>query len=109
MKQLANMLLSMKNKPGTFATDGVLHNSPFPGLIVEGVGQIPLPLSSQNAQQIISVAQQAPFGLGEKTIVDEKVRLVFFVETLLKFSISGIEDKRKRLGKGKSAFMTLLF
>uniref|UniRef100_A0A7M5WST4 Fe2OG dioxygenase domain-containing protein n=2 Tax=Clytia hemisphaerica TaxID=252671 RepID=A0A7M5WST4_9CNID len=74
MAELADMLISMKDKPGTFATDGVLQNSPFPGLNIKGVGPICLPLCDTQAKKIISVANQAPFGLGEKTLVDETVR-----------------------------------
>ena len=73
MGELAKMLFSMKDTPGTFATDGVLVSS-LPGLTIEGVGPICLPLCSDQAKKIINVARQAPFGLGEKTLVDENVR-----------------------------------
>ena len=67
------MLLSMKDTPGTFATKGVLVSS-LPGLTIEGVGPICLPLCNDQAKKIINVASQAPFGFGEETFMDESVR-----------------------------------
>ena len=74
MGALTKMLLSINDKPGTFATDGVLRSSPLPGLKIEGIGPICFPLCSDQAKKIINVASQAPFGLGEKTLIDESVR-----------------------------------
>lgn len=47
---------------------------PLPRLSVEGVGLIPLPLQAREIQALISKSEQAPFGQGSKTIVDESVR-----------------------------------
>eukprot|EP00111_Clytia_hemisphaerica_P020473 TCONS_00060315-protein len=79
MGELAKMLLSMKDKPGTFATVGVLV-SPLPGLIIDGIGPICLPICSDQAKKIINVARPAPFGLGEKTLVDETIRKSWEIE-----------------------------
>lgn len=73
MEQLTNLLLSIDNK-ANFATDGVIERSPFPGLNIHGVGPISLPLCDGQAKKIIEVASKAPYGLGEKTIIDENVR-----------------------------------
>ena len=70
---MVDILQSLKETPGKFATDGILQ-CPLPGLVVDGVGPICLPLCSSTAKKIIEVARQAPFGLGEKTIIDESVR-----------------------------------
>jgi len=45
-----------------------------PGLEINGIGEIGLPLEVETAKKIISVSKKAPFGMGSKTIVDELVR-----------------------------------
>ena len=46
----------------------------FPGLEVNGVGEIAYPINEMQANALIQVAQKAPFGKGSKTIVDNTVR-----------------------------------
>lgn len=46
----------------------------FPELIVEGVGEIALPLSLEQANAIIGVSEAAPFGERDRTVFDESVR-----------------------------------
>jgi len=46
----------------------------FPGLVVEGLGEIAYPINEAGAQALISLAHKAPFGKGSKTIVDPNVR-----------------------------------
>ncbi|XP_066929057.1 uncharacterized protein [Clytia hemisphaerica] len=74
VEELTNLLAEIKDEPGSFATDGILKQSPLPGLNIEGVGPVCLPLCADSAKRIIEVARQAPFGLGEKTVVDENIR-----------------------------------
>ena len=67
---------TLKNvkKPGSFAAGGsaVL---PLPALKINGLsGQIGLPLTEFQAKDIAKKCSQAPFGRGEKTIVDTSVR-----------------------------------
>lgn len=45
-----------------------------PCLVVEGLGPIGLPLSTVEACRLRSVCRRAPFGKGERTIVDTEVR-----------------------------------
>jgi hypothetical protein len=45
-----------------------------PGLNVNGIGIIGLPLSEHYAKELIKVSHQAPFGKGSQTIVDTTVR-----------------------------------
>lgn len=59
---------------GTFALFESLDNPPNPGLYLEQGGTIGLPLSGRDAQAIISASHAAPFGKGEETIVDTRVR-----------------------------------
>ncbi|MFB3107713.1 MAG: hypothetical protein ACE1ZA_22690, partial [Pseudomonadales bacterium] len=45
-----------------------------PGLEVDGVGLVKLPLKPKVAKQLIDVCKVAPFGKGTRTLVDRKVR-----------------------------------
>ncbi|RDW69921.1 hypothetical protein BP5796_08318 [Coleophoma crateriformis] len=59
---------------GSFAFFSALDTAPNPGLSLKVGGTIGLPLSDRDADAIISVARQAPFGKGTETVVDESVR-----------------------------------
>lgn len=59
---------------GTFATSGTFTSAPNPVLSIDGIGIVGLPLSSRDAEAIVTAAAQAPFGHGEKTVVDTNVR-----------------------------------
>ena len=59
---------------GDFAADGVEERFSLPRLNSEGVGPLSLPLPPSQAAQLKAVASQAPFGRGEKTVVDTTVR-----------------------------------
>ncbi len=52
----------------------------LPGIEVEGVGPVGLPLVSIQAAQIAAVARRAPFGKGEETLVDPEVRNTWEVD-----------------------------
>lgn len=72
-EQLETCLGSIEDS-GTFATSGVFPTAPIPVLSIEGIGIVGLPLSSRDAEAIVAVAAQAPFGHGERTVVDTNVR-----------------------------------
>ena len=59
---------------GKFAVSMVLPACPNPGLDVDGIGRIPLPLTEHTAEKIASVGDQAPYGRGADTVVDTTVR-----------------------------------
>lgn len=59
---------------GPFATSGRLPEAVDPGLYVNGLGSIDLPLSRGDAARLISESHRAPFGRGSQTIVDTNVR-----------------------------------
>ena len=59
---------------------GKLEGCPLPGLVVEGVGAIALPLQSDQAKSLVKHSVQAPFGRGANTVVDTAVRLCRQVE-----------------------------
>ncbi len=46
----------------------------MPGLLVDGVGEVRLPLGKSQAKQLIEHCQQAPYGKGTDTLVDTDVR-----------------------------------
>jgi predicted 2-oxoglutarate/Fe(II)-dependent dioxygenase YbiX len=52
----------------------------LPGLTVDGVGEIALPVSRTDARRLIKHSSQAPYGQGEATIVDTDVRRVWQLE-----------------------------
>lgn len=47
---------------------------PDPGLVVNAVGPITLPLRAAQVRKLIAVADKAPFGKGTQTVVDTDVR-----------------------------------
>lgn len=59
---------------GTFATSGHFSSAPNPVLSIDGIGIVGLPLSKRDAEIIIATATQAPFGHGERTVVNTDVR-----------------------------------
>ncbi|KII94746.1 hypothetical protein PLICRDRAFT_96854, partial [Plicaturopsis crispa FD-325 SS-3] len=59
---------------GTFSFYGSYPDAPNPFLRVEGLGDVGLPLSTRDAQAIIVHSKHAPFGKGERTVVDTTIR-----------------------------------
>ena len=51
-----------------------------PGLTVEGVGPVALPLLPAQAAQLIAAAERAPFGRGSETVIDTDVRRCWRIE-----------------------------
>jgi hypothetical protein len=64
------------DRPGSFCASGRV---PFvlPGLEVEGLGPVGLPLADSQAKGLIKHCRQAPYGKGEQTLVDTSVRRVW--------------------------------
>ncbi|WP_042242452.1 2OG-Fe(II) oxygenase [Neochlamydia sp. S13] len=72
-------LLTILNKlesPGTFTAHGTLQ-SLLPGLYIDNVGEISLPLRPEQAEQIMAECEQAPYGFKEETLIDTNVRNVW--------------------------------
>ncbi|KAJ7220828.1 hypothetical protein GGX14DRAFT_559617 [Mycena pura] len=59
---------------GQYAHSSVLDGVPLPCLSVDGIGVVGLPLSPRDADVLRSHAKQAPFGHGDKSVVDPTVR-----------------------------------
>ena len=65
--------LAAVQRPGDYFVSGTVE-AYLPQLEVESVGRIALPLLPQQAQQLIAVATQAPYGRGSETLIDTAVR-----------------------------------
>jgi hypothetical protein len=65
--------LSTVSRPGAFCVGGT-EPMLAPGLSVEGIGPIALPLLPVQAEQLIAAAERAPYGRGEDTLTDIAVR-----------------------------------
>ncbi|KAF8908584.1 hypothetical protein CPB84DRAFT_1744211 [Gymnopilus junonius] len=65
---------------GTFYHAGLLTTAPNPCLHISGLGLVGLPLSDRDAKSIISCANLAPFGHGERTVIDKTVRDTWEIE-----------------------------
>jgi len=70
--ELAALLRSV-DRHGDFYASGTVELAP-PSLEVEGIGHISLPLLPVQAEQLLAVADVAPFGRGQKTLRDPTVR-----------------------------------
>lgn len=77
-EQLLEVLASL-DEASQFCTSGSVA-SVLPGLEVQGVGEVGLPIGPAVAQQLIQQAEPAPYGRGEETIVDLNVRRVWQIE-----------------------------
>ena len=69
---LADILGTIR-QPGDYFVSGRVE-LPAPGLEVEGVGPVALPLLGFQAEQLVKAAEPAPYGRGEETLVDPAVR-----------------------------------
>lgn len=66
-------LLNDVRRPGHFYVAGTTTFLP-PSLTVTGVGPVALPLLPAQVKRLIALAEAAPFGRGQRTIVDKAVR-----------------------------------
>ncbi len=68
--------LDQIDRPGTFCASG---NVPaiLPGLEIQGLGPVGLPLTAKAARELIAHGEQAPYGKGTETLVDTRVRRVW--------------------------------
>lgn len=73
-------ILQSVQRPGDFYATGTVEIF-APRLEIEGVGPVALPLLPAQAEQIVEVAERAPYGRGEETVVDTKVRCTWQVDT----------------------------
>src|SRR5215831_9408310 len=76
--ELAEILQTVQ-RPGDFYTTGTIDIF-APRLEVTGVGPIALPLLPVQAQQLLAIAELAPYGRGEATLVDTTVRRTWQID-----------------------------
>ena len=69
---LADLIQSI-DRPGDYCTHGIRH-VPMPRIEVGTTGVLAFPLQPTQAQALASLAERAPYGKGEETIVDREVR-----------------------------------
>lgn len=62
------------NFKGDFSFKKTYEDAPNPTLSLSGMGLVGLPLSVRDAEAIKTNCIQAPFGKGDKTLVDKTVR-----------------------------------
>ena len=72
-------ILRTVQRPGDFYATGTADMF-TPRLEVAGVGPIALPLLPAQAQALLAVAEQAPYGRGEETLVDTTVRRTWQID-----------------------------
>ncbi|HEY4302346.1 MAG TPA: 2OG-Fe(II) oxygenase [Candidatus Didemnitutus sp.] len=78
LQPLADLLGSTK-RPGDHYSAGAFE-TPMPALAVEGVGAVSFPVPPAQARALIAAAaERAPYGRGDRTLVDENVRKVWQV------------------------------
>lgn len=71
---LENALSADTDFTGSFAFSRSYSDAPNPTLRLDGLGTVGVPLSAREAIHVIGGCRQAPFGKGERTIVDKEVR-----------------------------------
>ena len=74
-------------RPGAYCV-GALHDVIMPAIDVDGVGRLGFPVSAAQAMRLIEIAEPAPFGRGQETLVDPDVRRTWQIDTA-KITISG--------------------
>lgn len=72
-------LLSGVDRAGDFYASGTAEIF-SPVLEVEGVGVVALPLLPVQVEQLVRVAERAPYGRGEETLYDENVRRTWQID-----------------------------
>lgn len=71
-EKILNCLKDVKGS-GKFVTAGT-DPFLFPGLEIDGVGELSYPITDVQAKALISMAHKAPFGKGSETVLDNNVR-----------------------------------
>ena len=67
-------------RPGDFCVGGVREIF-MPAIDVDGVGRIALPLLPMQVERLVAIAEPAPYGRGEETVLDRDVRRTWQIDT----------------------------
>ncbi|KAL8838115.1 MAG: hypothetical protein Q9170_002256 [Blastenia crenularia] len=73
-------LLSGIHSSGSFAASGVIDSFVNPGIFVDPIGIVRLPLSEDDAHALTQTGHKAPFGKGNETLIDESVRKTWQID-----------------------------
>lgn len=65
---------------GSFASFGTIDSFVNPGISVDPVGTVRLPLSEEDARTLVQASHKAPFGKGTETVVDESIRKTWEID-----------------------------
>ncbi|KAF3009974.1 hypothetical protein E8E13_011285 [Curvularia kusanoi] len=65
---------------GSYSAFKRYESFPNPGIFVENLGVVGLPLSDRDAKAIAALCKRSPFGRGDETVVDESVRKTWELE-----------------------------
>lgn len=76
---LLNSLRSV-GRPGDFCVGGIREIF-MPTIDVGGVGRIAFPILPVQAERLVAIAEPAPYGRGEETVVDGEVRRTWQVDS----------------------------
>jgi hypothetical protein len=89
----ARLLDSLRSveRPGDFCVGGIREVF-MPAIDVDGVGRIAFPVLPAQAEQLVAIAEAAPYGRGEETVVDREVRRTWQID-------SASPDRRASLGE----------
>ncbi|MCP1846169.1 putative 2-oxoglutarate/Fe(II)-dependent dioxygenase YbiX [Bradyrhizobium sp. USDA 4524] len=106
--RLLNSLRSVE-RPGDFCVGGIREIF-MPTIDVDGVGRLAFPVLPAQAERLVAIAEAAPFGRGEETLVDREVRRTWQVDSA-NVRIAGrhwdktlaglVADIARRLGVGE--------
>jgi predicted 2-oxoglutarate/Fe(II)-dependent dioxygenase YbiX len=66
-------------RPGDFCV-GSVREIVMPTIEVDGVGKIAFPLLRVQVEQLVAIAESAPYGRGEETLVDRDVRRTWQID-----------------------------
>ena len=67
-------------RPGDFCVGGIRQIF-MPTIDVHGVGRIAFPILPVQAERLVAIAEAAPYGRGEETVVDREVRRTWQVDS----------------------------
>ena len=78
----AELLDSLRSveRPGDFCVGGI-REVLMPAIDVDGVGRIAFPILPAQAERLVAIAEAAPYGRGEETVVDRDVRRTWQVDS----------------------------
>lgn len=82
MSTIKNDILKQLNQLKGSGKFACMHKNKFvfPGLTVQGLGELAYPINEMQAKALIQSAQQAAFGIGNQTVYDNNVRKTSEIE-----------------------------